>query len=91
MTTATRDAQGATARAEARLESAQRVADAVGTYHAAADRIDAAEAQLSDSRSERNNALRVLRAEGVRISDVVDLTGMSASRVRALGQEEKAA
>jgi ribosomal protein S11 len=81
---APRDAQRARQLAEERLATAQKVSDAVAGYHHAADRIDTAQAELSAAGEARLVALRALRACGLSVNEIVELTGLSSSRIQSL-------
>jgi hypothetical protein len=82
-----RDAAGAREAALERLATAQAIADAVDSYHGAADRIDAATAELASASEARLEAIRRLRQCKLTISEIGDLTGLSQSRVQALSRE----
>lgn len=79
-----RDASAARKSAAERLATAQRVAEAVDAFHEAADRIDNATAALAAASQSRLDAVNALRAAGLTISEVSDLTGLSQSRVQSL-------
>jgi hypothetical protein len=81
-----RDASAAKAAAQERLATAQRVANAVEAYHEAADRIDAANAELSAAAEARLGAIRALRESGLTIAEIGDLTGLSTSRIQSLSR-----
>jgi hypothetical protein len=71
-----------------RLATAQRVADAVEAYHKAADRIDAANAELAAASTDRLEAIKGMRQCKLTISEIGALTGLSASRVQALSRDD---
>jgi hypothetical protein len=83
-----RDAASARQAVQDRLANAQRVADAVEAYHKAADRIDAANAELASASTDRLGAIRGMRQCKLTISEIGALTGLSASRVQALSRDE---
>ena len=83
-----RDSQRALEAAQERLAVAQRVAAAVETYHEAADRIDDAQSRLGTASADRLCAIRALRGCKLTISEIGELTGLSASRVQALARED---
>lgn len=88
--TTTRNSGDARTLAAARLESAERVVAATTAFHSAADRIDAAEAELAEARSLRNDAVGVLRSEGLQVLEICELTGLSASHVQTLHRQRTA-
>lgn len=81
-----RDADSARKAAADRIETAKKIAGAVDAYHNAADRIDAAQAELRDASTSRTNSLRELRNCGLTVSEISALTGLSSSRVQSLLQ-----
>lgn len=83
-----RDAAGARQAVLDRLANAQRIADAVESYHQAADRIDAATAELAAASDARLEAIRGMRQCKLTIAEICGLTGLSASRIQALSREE---
>lgn len=87
--TTTRDSTNARTIADDRLKSAERVVQAVAAFHQAADTIDAAEESLAQGRTARNEALAVLRAEGLRIGEITVLTGLSATHVQSLKRDRE--
>ena len=81
-----RDAASARKAAAERIETAEKIASAVDAYHNAADRIDAAQAELKEASGNRTESLRVLRTCGLTVSEISSLTGLSSSRVQSLLQ-----
>jgi DNA-directed RNA polymerase specialized sigma24 family protein len=79
-----RDADAARARAAAMVATANTMAAAVAAYHDAADRIDAAQNELTAAGAARLDALRQLRHCGLPVSEIADLSGLSASRIQSL-------
>lgn len=79
-----RDADAAKARAAEMVSTANKMAAAVASYHDAADRIDAAQNELALAGADRLEALRQMRACGLAVSDIADLSGLSASRIQSL-------
>lgn len=84
---ARRDADAARAAAAERVAKAQRVASSVEAYHEAADRIDAATEELARAGEARLAAIRDLRDAGLTITEIAELTSLSASRIQALTKE----
>jgi hypothetical protein len=79
-----RDADAARARAAEMVSTANKMAAAVAAYHDAADRIDAAQNELALAGADRLDALRQLRRCGLAVSEIAELSGLSASRIQSL-------
>jgi hypothetical protein len=79
-----RDADAARARAAEMVATANKMATAVAAYHDAADRIDAAQTELATAGTARLDALRQLRHCGLAVSEIAELSGLSASRIQSL-------
>jgi hypothetical protein len=84
MSNPTRDAAVAKQKAAARVENARRIAEAVDAFHEAADQIEVAQHAIAEASMARITALRAMRDAGLSISDIAELTDLSASRVQAL-------
>ncbi len=79
-----RDADVARQKAAQRIEQARRISEAVDQYHQAADAIDAAQRTIAGAAQDRVAALRLMRDEGMSISEIAELTALSPSRIQAL-------
>jgi hypothetical protein len=83
-----RDAEVARQKAAQRIEQARRISEAVDQYHQAADAIDAAQRTVAAASQDRVAALRMMRDEGMSISEIAELTALSPSRIQALVRGE---
>jgi hypothetical protein len=83
-----RDAEVARQKAAQRIEQARRISEAVDQYHQAADAIDAAQRTIAAASQDRVAALRMMRDEGMSISEIAELTALSPSRIQALVRGE---
>ena len=83
-----RDAQAAAKAAADMVATAQRVARAVESYHAAADRLEEAAQITAAATKDRLGALMEMRSAGLSINDIAGLTGLSSSRLQSLTRQQ---
>ena len=84
-----RDADAARAAAAERVKTAELIATAVGDYHTASDRIEAANVELASASEARLGAINSMRTGGLTFTEIHELTGLSTSRVQALVRSDK--
>jgi hypothetical protein len=84
-----RDAAAAQEYAAVMLQKAADAAAAIEEFHTAADKIEAARSAEAQGTAARSAALSKMRANGLGVGQIAELTSLSVSRIQAILREDK--